>query len=237
MAALADGASYPSPLLKRALAVYTIPDRRARRRQITLLAKVLGEGTRRLASAKPGDNLSLVGPLGNGFDLDRSRNRINLIVVGGTGIASVYLLTEDIALSGEEVHLIYGGRTANDLVGLADFERLGVPILTTTEDGSKGLKGLVTDGLKECLNQFPARHLNVYTCGPSRMMESVTRLTRIHGIACQISVEVKMACGFGVCLGCTVKVLDQYRLACTHGPVFDGTEFVWEGSKLEELIG
>jgi dihydroorotate dehydrogenase electron transfer subunit len=228
MAAVAGQGDIPSPLLKRALAVFTVPDREATR--ITLLIKILGEGTRRLSTLRPGDTLDLVGPLGEGFDLDRGRSRINLIVVGGTGVASAYLLARELARAGEEVRLLYGGRSADDLAGLAPFEQLEIPIITTTEDGTAGRAGLVTDALRECLEQYPARHLNLYTCGPNRMMQVVSEMAVPLGIPCQISVEIKMACGFGVCLGCTVKTTGSYRLACTHGPVFDASEFIWEQS-------
>ncbi len=226
MAAVSGQGDIPSPLLKRALAVFTIPDREPTR--ITLLIKTLGDGTRRLAAVRPGDTLELVGPLGEGFDLERARNRINLIVVGGTGIASVYLLARDLCHRGEEVRLLYGGRSADDLAGLEPFERLNIPILTTTEDGTAGETGLVTAALRDCLQRYPVRHLNLYTCGPNRMMQVVSEMASPLAIPCQVSVEIKMACGFGVCLGCTVKTSAGYRLACTHGPVFDASEFVWE---------
>jgi dihydroorotate dehydrogenase electron transfer subunit len=228
MAAPADGATVPSPLLKRALAVYSIPDARQERSQITLLLKVVGEGTRRITLARPGDRLELIGPLGRGFDLGRAQGKINLIVVGGTGVASALLLAENLVRAGEEVHLVYGGRTSDDLVGTADFQRLGIPAATATEDGGSGLRGLVTECLEQYLRQFPSRVCNAYTCGPNAMMRAVTRITEDRGIPCQISVEVKMACGFGVCLGCTVKTTRSLKLACTHGPVFDASEFVWE---------
>lgn len=226
MAAVSGQGGIPSPLLKRALAVFTISDQDMTK--MTLLVKAIGEGTERLAAVRPGDHLELVGPLGEGFDLERGRNRISLIVVGGTGIASVYLLARELARAGEEVHLLYGGRSADDLAGLRPFEHLRIPITTTTEDGTAGKTGLVTTALQECLERYPAEHLNLYTCGPNRMMQAVSEMVVPLGVPCQISVEIKMACGFGVCLGCTVKTLDGLRLACTHGPVFDAAKFVWE---------
>ncbi len=230
MASPCDGLSLPNPLLKRALAVYSVADGDAPSR-IRLLLKVVGDGTRRLADAQPGSVLGLVGPLGNGFDLEAGKGRINLILAGGIGIASVFLLAEQLARSGEVVELLYGARTSRDLVGLSDFEKLGIPVLVTTEDGTRGLEGLITRGLEQCFERFPAEHLNLYTCGPNPMMQAVSRLAAEHRVPCQISVETKMACGFGVCLGCSVKTLDSYRLACTHGPVFRAETFVWEGER------
>lgn len=220
----------PFPLLKRALAVYSVRPEKGSPAIITLLLKVIGPGTRRLASLQPGDTVSLIGPLGNGFNLDLGRGKVNLLVAGGIGIASFYLLAHALRERGEEVHLLYGGRTADDLVGLEDFHSLRVPATVTTEDGSLGRKGLVTLGLEKYLRDFPPDKMVIFTCGPNRMMEAVSSLAAAHGVRCQISVEAKMACGFGVCLGCSVKTVDSFRLACRNGPVFDASEFVWEDS-------
>ncbi|UCF38509.1 MAG: dihydroorotate dehydrogenase electron transfer subunit [Acidobacteriota bacterium] len=233
MAAQAEESAIPSPLLKRALAIFTVETEEKDQSLITLLIKTVGRGTRKLVELQPGQTLNLIGPLGNGFDLTRANGKITLLVVGGTGIASVQLLASALARRGEEVELIYGGRSAEDLVGLAEFEHLGIPITTSTEDGSQGVKGLVTEALLQRIEQLPVEHLNLYTCGPNPMMEAVGTIAEQHRIPCQISVEVKMGCGFGVCLGCTVKTSEGYRLACTHGPVFDASEFVWEHTRRE----
>jgi dihydroorotate dehydrogenase electron transfer subunit len=114
------------------------------------------------------------------------------------------------------------------MVGLEDFRQLEIPVIPTTEDGTLGRRGLVTAALGDCLAELPAALANLYTCGPNPMMQAVSAMAKERGIPCQISVEMKMACGFGVCLGCTVKTRGSYRLACTHGPVFDADDFVWE---------
>lgn len=235
MAAVADSGPIPSPLLKRAMAIYTLPDERGENSLLTLLLRVVGDGTRRLASLRPDETVEIVGPLGKGFDLDRAQGKLNLLIAGGTGIASVYLPARSLIRSGEEVELIYGGRTSDDLVGLSDFEALGIPISLTTEDGSRGQRGLVTGALEARLEQLPAHLVNLFTCGPNPMMQAVAGIARQHKIPCQISVEIKMACGFGVCLGCTVKTTSNYRLACTHGPVFDAADFIWEPAPQMEV--
>lgn len=232
MAAESQYPILPSPLLKRALAVYTIEEMHGNEEVITLLLRVVGDGTHRLARVRPGDSLELVGPLGNGFDTEASKGKMTILVAGGTGIASVYLLARELRRRGEEVLLIYGGRSREDLVGIKDFERLDIPIGITTEDGSAGIKGLVTNALEDQLTRVPGLHLHVVACGPNPMMRAVSRLALGAGGTCHISVEAKMACGFGVCLGCTVKTQSSYRLACTHGPVFDAAEFVWEDNEL-----
>ncbi len=214
---------YPSPLLKRALAVYSADPQSG---SLGLLVKAVGDGTRSLARLRPGDRLDLVGPLGNGFDWTGGGE--HLIVAGGIGIASVLLLARELSRARKRTALIYGARTAADLVGLEDFQRLGLEIVTTTEDGSHGLQGRVTDGLQQLWTRISPASSRLYVCGPTPMMKAVSELADRRGAACQISVEVKMACGFGVCLGCSVKTLDGFRLACTHGPVFDSSRFVWE---------
>jgi len=212
MAAPETPGTVPHPLLKRALAIYKIGLSTTGRPAVFFLIKVVGDGTRQLASLAPGKRVNLIGPLGNGFDLERARSRINFLVVGGTGIASVYLLAEHLSRYGEEVHLVYGGQTADDLVGLDDFERLEIPIFLATDDGSHGYHGLVTDAFSQYLSRFPAGKTNIYTCGPNPMMQAVTEIASANGIPCQISVEAKMGCGFGVCLGCSVKTKDSNRL-------------------------
>jgi dihydroorotate dehydrogenase electron transfer subunit len=228
MASVLATETVPHPLLKRALAIYRVDQVPGDRSAVFFLIKVVGDGTRQLASLQPRDRIELIGPLGNGFDLERARSKINFLVVGGTGIASVYLLAERLRRYGEEVHLVYGGQTVDDLVGLDDFEKLEIPVFVATDDGSHGFHGLVTDAFYEYLNDFPADKANIYTCGPNQMMQAITEFANSAGITCQISVESKMGCGFGVCLGCSVMTKSSNRLACTDGPVFDATEFVWE---------
>ena len=226
MAAAAEAYSQPFPLLRRALAVFSIQG--SDRDRVTLLLKIVGDGTRKLTAVKAGDSIHLTGPLGSGFDCELARGRQALILAGGVGIASVYLLAEQLARQDTDVHLIYGGRTAADLVCLDYFEALPISLVLTTEDGSRGLAGRVTGPLGDYLPGLSPEKSVVYTCGPNPMMKAVSGQIVPRGVPCQVSVETKMACGFGVCLGCSVKVEDRYRLACTHGPVFEAAGFQWE---------
>ena len=226
MAAAGEPYSQPFPLLRRAMALFSIEG--SNRDLVTLLLKIVGDGTRKLAGMKEGDSIHLVGPLGCGFDCELARGRRALIVAGGIGIASVYLLAEQLVRQGTDVHLIYGGRTAADLVCLDYFEALPISLLLTTEDGSRGLAGRVTGSLAKYLPGLSPENNVVYACGPNPMMKAVSSQVVHLGVPCQVSVETKMACGFGVCLGCSVKVQDRYCLACTHGPVFEAAGFQWE---------
>ena len=216
----------PFPLLRRALAIFSIEG--SDKNLLTLLLKIVGDGTKKLASLQAGDFLNMTGPLGQGFDTQIALGRKALIVAGGIGIASLYLLAEQLTQQGNEVTLIYGGRSAKDLVCLDYFENLRLSKILTTEDGSLGLQGRVTKGLETYLPDLSETNTAVYICGPNPMMKAVSDEIVPLGIPCQVSVETKMACGFGVCLGCSVKVDGQYRLACTHGPVFESAGFEWE---------
>jgi dihydroorotate dehydrogenase electron transfer subunit len=234
MAGLADSPS--DPLLKRALAVYSLPQENGDGEILTLLIKVVGPGTRQLAAVREGSQVSLIGPLGNGFDTSRARGRVSVLVAGGVGIASVYLLAKKIREAGEEVHLLYGARRARDLVGLEDFQELGIRVEVATEDGSRGVQGLVTQILEPYFSHYSTETLTLYTCGPNPMMQAVSGLATTHGVDCQVSVETPMACGFGVCLGCSVRTVHSYRLACSHGPVFDAREMVWDTANESEGV-
>ena len=226
MVALRHKSALPSPLLKRALAVYAVG--RNHPADLQLLIKVVGDGTRQLTQVRPGDWVELIGPLGQGFRLEKGRDKLNVLLAGGIGIASMYMLAEELLSRGETTHLIYGARNAVDLVGLEDFEDLGVEVTVTTDDGSAGIPGRITQGLAQRLQTWPQRQTVFYVCGPNPMMRAVSELASRHQIPCQISVESKMACGFGVCLGCSIKTRHGYRLACTEGPVFDSNIFLWE---------
>lgn len=226
MAAEDAGMGQPFPLLKRALAVYSTRFE-GRPEVLSLLLKVVGDGTRRLASLRSGDRVSLVGPLGNGFSLQEGRGKVCYLVAGGIGIASFLLLAEGLLAQGDRPVLVYGARSQSDLAGIKDFEALGMPVYVSTEDGSRGVRGLVTAALQKAVADHSGQPGIIYSCGPTPMMHAVSLWASERGLPCRISVENRMACGFGVCLGCTVETRDGYRLACTHGPVFDAAKFSW----------
>jgi len=218
----------PSPLLKRPLAVYSVSSERGTLSLFTLLIKTVGEGTARLAALKAGQTANVIGPLGNGFEVEAAEGKTAFLIAGGVGIASCYMLAKDLRKQGNEVHLLYGGRTGDDLILLEDFLDLGVELFLTTDDGSVGYPGRVSKGLEEYMKDYDPRALYFYACGPEPMLQAVSGVAVNCRIPCQISVEARMACGFGVCLGCTVKTTGGHRLACTDGPVFKAADFVWE---------
>jgi dihydroorotate dehydrogenase electron transfer subunit len=125
-----------------------------------------------------------------------------------------------------------GGRSSDDILCVKDFESAGITVHITTEDGSMGTRGLITDLLEPFLRASDVGPRTVFTCGPPGMLAAVARLAEKHGIACQASVEANMACGFGACMGCAIEVRSNgagptYKLVCKDGPVFDSRELVW----------
>ena len=214
------------PLLPRPMAIYRTRRGEPAGARVDLLYKVVGRGTALMAALRRGESVHLVGPLGRGFAEPRAGERA-LLVGGGTGIASLRGLAERAAQGGASVVML-GARSATDLMGREDFEALGVELRIATEDGSAGRRGLVTELLAEALGApGPSR---VYACGPTPMMRAAARLAAQGNAACQVSLENRMACGFGVCLGCAVpRVGEGFDLVCRDGPVFSAERLRWEG--------
>jgi len=188
----------------------------------SVLIKVLGEGTARMARAEPGEPFTLLGPLGNTFR-PFSPGRKPLLVAGGVGIAPLLFLARTLAESGLRPIALYGGRTARDLPLEDDLAEVS-DLHLTTEDGSHGSRGRVTDVLGDLL----AEDVDVYTCGPDRMMAAVAALCQSRDLPCEASLETPMACGYGVCLGCPVPTTDgSYLYACMQGPCVDVRRIAW----------
>jgi dihydroorotate dehydrogenase electron transfer subunit len=213
------------PLLPRPMAVYRASFENGAG-VVEVLYKVAGRGTGLLSEALPGQKVGLVGPLGRSFELPESGERA-VLVAGGTGIASVYELAR-CARDRGEVTVLLGARSDIDLMGVADFEALGVDVRIATEDGSAGERGLVTKLLEAALAESGAPR--VYACGPTPMMRRCAEIAAAAGRPCCVSLENNMACGFGVCLGCAAPLRDGgYALVCRDGPMFDAAAMNWEG--------
>lgn len=213
------------PLLPRPMAIFRTR-RMGGEAAVEVLYKVVGRGTALLADARPGERVRLVGPLGRGFPEVSPGERV-ILVGGGTGVASLFDLARRSSKRARVVVLL-GARTAADLMGRADFEGLDVDLQVATDDGSEGATGFVTELLeREIARGDTAR---VYACGPTPMMRRAAEITGTAGLPCLVSLENRMACGFGVCLGCAVPRADQgYHLVCQEGPVFESGDLSWEG--------
>ncbi len=191
---------------------------------IEILYKVVGQGTRQLSEYKPGDKSDLLGPLGNSFAIPDTLRNV-FIVGGGVGIAPLYFLgvkLKDNGMNLENIRVFIGCRSTEDLLCRGEFLDLGMNVYFTTDDGSGGEKGFITEPLeKSVLEQSPDM---IYACGPTPMLKETARIAKKYRIPCQVSIETMMACGIGACLGCVVEAgdnSDKYLHACKDGPVFD----------------
>jgi dihydroorotate dehydrogenase electron transfer subunit len=182
-----------------------------------VLVKAIGEGTERLASMKVGEELVVFGPLGHGYEW-QDCDAPAVLVAGGVGVAPLLFLAEQMAARGQRPLFLYGARTEDDLPLADDIKRVA-ELRVTTENGSVGERGLVTQPLEKALAQVPSSV--VYTCGPEGMLEAVARVAGSAGVPCQVALEAPMACGMGTCKGCAVMTTDgSYRYVCYDGPVF-----------------
>jgi len=205
------------PFLRRPLAVLSYKDG-----TLELLYRIKGEGTALLAGKKKGERLSVFGPLGNGFSLPREEETV-VYVAGGTGLPPILALAEKV----ERGCLIVGSRAEEDVPLRARIQSIrGVRLLTTTEDGSLGRRGMATDALADFLENVSSPCI-VYACGPEGMLEKTARLAEKIGARCEVSLEEYMACGFGVCSACVVKTTAGNRKVCSQGPVFDAFSIRW----------
>jgi len=207
--------------------------------RLHFLYRIKGKGTERMRQMKNGASVSVLGPLGNGYPLP-GKNLTPILIAGGIGIASLFPLAEKL---GKNAYLFYGGRTKKELLLLDELKGMVKELIISTNDGSTGKKGTVADVLNNFLTSrfsLSTSYL-LYACGPSPMLEAVSKLATEKGIKGYVSMEENMACGVGACLGCTVKVRSQksevrskrltpeftYKRVCKEGPVFEIGDIVW----------
>lgn len=191
---------------------------------IRLVYRIAGKGTRLLSERPVGSDLRILGLLGNGFSIDRGLNN-HVLVGGGIGIPPLLELAK--ALKGEgEVKVFLGFR--DNLFLVDDFLRTGASVQLATDDGSAGFKGNVVEMIKKTNPDIDC----IYSCGPKVMLKGLSELARLKNIPCQVSMEERMACGVGACVGCAVKIRDgegwNYKKVCKDGPVFNSDEVVWD---------
>jgi len=211
------------PLLRRPFSIHQV----ATGGLVQVLFKVLGKGTRLMAGLQPGQMMDLLGPLGHGFTIDK--DQLHCLVGGGMGIAPLLFLAKKMLKECEPsaIKVLLGARTSNEIATVCDdFENLGLAVHTTTEDGSLGHHGLVTDLLQPLARDD---RYKVYTCGPYPMLKAVVSESMKNNWDCQVSLETFMACGLAACLGCAVQRagLDGYVHVCKDGPVLEAKEVAW----------
>ena len=208
----------PSTFLRRPISIHFVD---AERNELWLLVATIGDGTRQLGCLQVGCRLNCVLPLGHGFSLQA--RQAPLLVGGGVGVAPLLYLGARLKHSGTEPTFLLGARSARDLLMLDEFRKYG-RVLVTTEDGSAGEKGFVTNH-----SVLQKEHFDlIQCCGPTPMMRAVARYARQAGVDCEVSLENLMACGLGACLCCVEKTTDGNLCVCKDGPVFNINRLLWQ---------
>ena len=184
--------------------------------KLTLVYKVVGKGTEKMAQMKD-EELDILTGLGNGYDLEKSGD-VPLLIGGGVGVPPLYMLAKKLIAQGKKVTVILGFNKADEIFYEQEFKKLGAEVFVTTVDGSKGIKGFVTDAMKE------VTYSHIYTCGPEPMLKAIFAESKTGG---SFSFEERMGCGFGACMGCSCKTVTGYKRICKEGPVLEKEEILW----------
>lgn len=229
------------PLLGRPFALYdTVLDSAGAPVGVDVVYLVVGKMTAQLAACRPGEVITVWGPLGNGFSSSPVEHLI--MVAGGIGHTPFLALGREFlgrrsygsreTKSASKVTLCYGVRNRDFLSGVEDFRGCGIDLRIASDDGTAGHHGLVTDVLEELLASIPGTSCRIACCGPERMMEAVAEIARARNLPCEVSLETPMACGIGICFSCVVKTAQpdgewDYKRTCVEGPVFDAKRIVW----------
>lgn len=209
----------PSTFLRRPISINYV-DRKTN--ELWLLVAIVGEGTRQLSLINKGSKLNCLLPLGNGFTMPTSKNEHILLVGGGVGTAPLLFLGEEIRNYGADVSFLLGARSAKDILELDKFRSIG-QVFITTEDGSMGQKGFVTNHTILTEKTFT----RISMCGPTPMMKAMASFARKTNTDCEASLENMMACGLGACLCCVEKTTEGNLRVCQDGPVFNINKLLW----------
>ncbi|MBD3168548.1 MAG: hypothetical protein GF307_03625 [candidate division Zixibacteria bacterium] len=208
---------------------------------IKILYKPLGKGTLALTKFPPGKIVSVIGALGNSFSFP-SRDSMIILTGGGIGVPPLYNLAKHLIKSDynpRNIHFFNGAAGHDSIVYLEESAELGINVYAVTEDGSMGIKGYVTDGVKQFLNGMSKTSLSnepvMYACGPMPMLRAVGLMVSEYDVYCEMALEALMPCGFGICMGCVVMARDDksvegfsYKRVCREGPVFRADDIIWE---------
>ena len=184
---------------------------------VTIIYKVVGRGTEQMSKMQSG-RLDVLTGLGNGYDISVSGDKA-LLIGGGVGVPPLYMLAKELIAKGVEVSVILGFNTASEVFYEKEFADLGAAVTVTTVDGSRGVKGFVTNAIDG------VEYDHFYTCGPEPMLKAVYNASKTSG---QLSFEERMGCGFGACMGCSCKTLYGNKRICKDGPVLVKEEIIWE---------
>ncbi|MBQ6951182.1 MAG: dihydroorotate dehydrogenase electron transfer subunit [Clostridia bacterium] len=184
---------------------------------LTLVYKVVGQGTEKMSGMEPGEKLDILTGLGNGYNLEKSGDK-PVLLGGGVGVPPLYNLCKKLIKKGAKPTVILGFNTKDEIFYEEEFKALGAETIVTTADGSCGVRGFVTDALKDVDSSL------FYTCGPEPMLRAIGQAAKTKG---QYSFEERMGCGFGACMGCSCKTLTGNKRICKEGPVMESEEIIW----------
>ncbi len=238
------------PLFRRPFSVFRRIPLREGYFGIEIVYKVIGTGTRVMEGLRKGDTLDIIGPLGHGFELDRSKS-VQVVVAGGTGAACLFLLSEEISKAGLPLKVLLGAETKASVLLKKEYAALKGDVMVSTDDGTFGFRGFVTQMLDQAFNEGKiSRDCVIYSSGPEPMLKALASICKANHIPAQVSVERHMMCGIGACLACVCKVdpihLSEkrdsesshiqsisgkefgYALVCKDGPVFDIDEVIFD---------
>lgn len=207
----------PTTFLRRPISIHDVD---YHSNTLILLIQEKGDGTRKLASLQPGENLNIVLPLGNSFT-QRSKGDSVLLVGGGCGVAPLLFLAKELHTKGVKVTILMGARSQDMIMEAESYQKYG-ELLITTEDGSVGKKGFVIH--HPIWWEDKPKFDMIYTCGPDPMMKAISKLAAKYQIECEVSLEQTMACGVGACLCCVVDTEKGHVCTCTDGPIFNYKE-------------
>jgi len=231
------------PLLRRPLSLYGFFQTEAGT-VLEFLYRVLGKGTLALSRLVAGDTVDILGPLGKPFEVIEARPHI-ILLAGGIGAAPLSYFLEYLAKGLDRygknaqqaemrrITFYFGAANASALVGLPQIQRFCPDVRIATDDASAGFAGTVTELLRRDLPEFDHAMTSIYACGPTAMIKSLSQLMQTSSIPCYVSMEERMACGIGACLGCSIKVRQEssgwaYCQVCTDGPVFNIKDLLWD---------
>ena len=227
-----------NPLLRRPFSIFAVRTHRRTGSPVGLeiLVKDVGSGTHKLVQIRRGQELAVLGPQGRPFQLSEdtaNEVRFACLIAGGVGIAAMYLLAGRLLSLGVTPVLFYGARGAEELVLREYFERFGIQTAYATEDGSFGERGLVTAPLARFLKKHRRDRMRIYACGPWAMMRAVHLQALRHGVPCEVSLEARMGCSLGACMGCVVRAqgnpdAPEYLRVCLEGPVMSSRVINWD---------
>ncbi len=217
---------HPYPLLRRPFSIHSRDDK-----NIQIFFKITGVGTSILSQKEKDESLDIIGPLGKGFSTGEAfKGKEVILIGGGRGIAPLYFLAQTLLSQGAKVKIFYGGKTLEDLPLKKKLKSNGFDLLCSTDDGSFGYRGLISDFFEQELKKKNPHH--IFACGPESMMEKIAQISQTKEIPAEFSLESFMGCGIGACWGCVrrIKKKDeiQWLKVCQEGPVFSTNEIIWQ---------